>query len=143
MSFIPLRKGGHTGILKTYKRVAEQFYWKGMKTSIEKFVAACLVCQQTKYLTTKSPGLIQPLPVPQLPWTELSMDFIVSLPSSNGYTAIFVVVDRLTKSAHFSPLKQGFTAKIVASIFMDLIVKLHGFPTGIVSDRDPIFLSTF
>ena len=136
-------QGGHAGVLKTYKRVAEQFFCKGMKKSVENYVAACLVCQQTKYLTTKSQGLLQPLLVPSLPWTELSMDFIVSLPSSQGYTAIFVVVDRLTKVAHFSPLKPGFTAKIVAGVFLNNVVKLHGFPQGIVSDRDPIFLSNF
>ena len=71
------------------------------------------------------------------------MDFIVGLPSSNGHTAILAVVDRLTKLAHFMPLKPGFTAKVVATIFLDSIVRLHGFPHGIVSDRDPIFLSEF
>nr|KYP63363.1 Retrotransposable element Tf2 [Cajanus cajan] len=71
------------------------------------------------------------------------MDFIVGLLSSKGFTAIFVVVDRLTKIAHFMPLKTGFTAKIVATVFLDYVVKLHGFPQGIVLDRDPIFLSAF
>nr|KYP73804.1 Retrotransposable element Tf2 [Cajanus cajan] len=136
-------QGGHAGTLKTYKRVAEQFYWTGMKQSVEKYVTACVTCQQTKYMTTKTPGLLQPLPIPTAPWTEISMDFIVSLPSSHGYTVIFVVVDLLTKNAHFLPLKPGFTAKVVAHIFLDSIVKLHGLPQGIVSDRDPIFLSTF
>ena len=136
-------QGGHTGVLKTYKRIAEQFYWKGMKQSVEKFVAICLVCQQTKYNTSKPQGLLQPLPIPTTPWTEISMDFIVSLPASHGFNAILVVVDRLTKTAHFSSLKPGFTAKIVAMAFLDIVVKLHGFPQGIVSDRDPIFLSAF
>ena len=71
------------------------------------------------------------------------MDFILSLPSFDRFTAIYVVVDRLTKSTHFSALKKGFSAKSVAMIFLDNIVKLHGFPIGIVSDRDPLFLSTF
>ena len=71
------------------------------------------------------------------------MDFIISLPSSAGFTAILVVVDRLTKGAHFAPLKPGFSAKVVASVFLDNVVWLHGFLAGIVSDQDPIFLSTF
>uniref|UniRef100_A0A151UG99 Retrotransposable element Tf2 n=1 Tax=Cajanus cajan TaxID=3821 RepID=A0A151UG99_CAJCA len=136
-------QGGHAGILKTYKRVAEQFYWTGVKQSVEKYVRTCIQCQQTKYVTTKTQGLLQPLPIPTTPWTEISMDFVVGLPSSKGFTAIFVVVDRLTKTAHFMPLKTGLTGKIVAAIFLDNIVRLHGFPLGIVSDRDPIFLSTF
>ena len=71
------------------------------------------------------------------------MDFNIGLPSSQGYTVIYAVVDRFTKVAHFSALKSGFTAKIVAGIFLDLVVKLHGFLIGIVSDRDSLFLSTF
>ena len=136
-------QGGHGGVLKTYKRLAEQFFWKGMRKSVEEFVAACIVCQQHKYPTSKASGLIQPLPIPKEPWTEITMDFIVSLPSSYGFLTIFVVVDRLTKTAHFHALKKRFSAKTVTMIFLDNIVKLHGFPIGIVSDHDPIFLSAF
>ena len=114
-----------------------------MKSDIEKFVASCLTCQQTKYVSTKTPRTLQPLPIPSAPWTELSMDFIVGLPLSTGYSSILVVVDRLTKVAHFSALKTGFTAKTVAEVFLDSIVKHHGCPYGIVSDSYPIFLSTF
>ena len=135
--------GGHQGVLKTFKRITEQFHWKGLQSAVEKFVASCLTCQQTKYMSTKTPGTLQPLPIPSAPWTELSMDFIVGLPLSAGYSSILVVVDRLTKVAHFSALKSGFTAKTIAEVFLDSIVKHHGFPHGIVSDRDPIFLSTF
>ena len=71
------------------------------------------------------------------------MDFIVGLLKSQGPIAIFVVVDRLTKTTHFSPFKPGFTAKIVAAGFMESVIKLHGFPQGIVLDRDSIFLSSF
>ena len=95
---------------------------------MEQFVVACLTCQQTKYPTTKPQGLLQPLPVPTMPRTEISMDFAIGLPSSRGYTTIFVVMDRLTKNAHFSALKRGFTAKIVTTVFMESIVKLHDFP---------------
>lgn len=71
------------------------------------------------------------------------MDFIVGLPPSKGYVAILVVVDRFTKSSHFCPLKHGFTAGQVAKIFVQYIVKLHGFLRSILTDRDPLFLSKF
>ena len=107
------------------------------------YVAACLTCQQTKCSTAKPSGLLQPLPIPSVPWSEIIMDFIIRLPPSFGYTTISVVVDKLTKVAHFSPLKHGFIAVKVASVFVDSVVRFHGFPQGIVSDKDPIFLSNF
>lgn len=96
-----------------------------------------------KNSTQRSQGLLQPSPVPSKPWDELSMDFGVALPNSNGYTLIFVVVDRLTKGAHFIPLCPNFTASIVFTEFVKNVIKLHGFPRHIVFDRDPIFMSAF
>ena len=83
-------------------------------------------------------GVASALPVPTQMWTDVSMDFIEGLPSSNGYTAIMVVVDCLNKYAHFVALKHPFTAIIVANV-----VRLHGIPTSIVSDRDKVFISSF
>lgn len=71
------------------------------------------------------------------------MDFITHLPLSRGYSVVMVVVDRLTKAAHFGALASGFTAGKVAKLFIDVVIKLHGFPSTIVSDRDPIFVSQF
>lgn len=71
------------------------------------------------------------------------MDFIESLPNSEGYTVIWVIVDRFSKAAHFIPLKHPYTAQVLAEVFMSQIFKLHGLPSSIVSDRDPLFLSTF
>lgn len=135
--------GGHGGILKTFTGLSELFFWDGLKTSVQNFVRNCLICQQTKYSTSKPMGLLQPLPIPTRPWEELTMDFIVGLPPSHGYTAIFVIVDRLTKGVHFAALKPKFTARTVADQFVATIVKLHGFPLHIISDRDPIFFSSF
>ena len=95
------------------------------------------------YVRDKPNGLIQPLPIPDCVWEAASMDFIVSLPASQGYTAIMVVVDRLSKYAHFGDLKTGFDAPRVARLFVDTMVKLHGFPKKLLADRDSIFMSDF
>ncbi|RDX87759.1 hypothetical protein CR513_30729, partial [Mucuna pruriens] len=88
-------------------------------------------------------GLLQPLNVPEMIWEEVSIDFIIGLPKSKGYEGILVVVDRLSKYSHFIPLKYPYTARMVAEIFAKEIVRLHGIPTTIVSDQDPIFVSNF
>jgi len=87
-------------------------------------------------------GLLQPLPMPEGVWRDLSMDFIEGLPKPDGYN-IILVVDRLTKFAHFVALKHPYTTAIVAKVFLDNVVKLHGLPNSIVTNRDTIFLSHF
>ncbi|XP_017425527.2 transposon Ty3-G Gag-Pol polyprotein [Vigna angularis] len=135
--------GGHSGVYRTYRRIAQSLFWVGMKKDITEFVAKCLVCQQHKYLASSPQGLLQPLPIPNAIWEELSMDFVVRLPKSQGYDAILVVVDRLSKYAHFIPLKHPYSARTVAEIFLREVVRLHGIPKSIVTDRDPLFLSMF
>jgi len=134
---------GHFGFLRTYKRISRLFYWKGMKRDIKQFVAECEVCQRQKGETVASPGYLQPLAIPTETWLDVSMDFIEGLPSSQGKTTILVVVDRLTKYAHFCPVAHPYTASTIAQLFVDNIVKLHGVPQSIVSDRDKIFTSHF
>lgn len=114
-----------------------------MKKEIYTFVKECDVCQQNKTEIVALPDLLQPLPIPDRIWTEISMDFIEGLPMSQGKTVIMVVVDRLSKYAHFMPLSHPFTAVEVAKVFMDTVYKLHGMPSSIVSDRDKVFTSTF
>jgi hypothetical protein len=99
--------------------------------------------QQNKGETIKTPGLLQPLAIPSQHWEEVSMDFITGLPKSEGKTVIMVVVDRLTKYAHFFSLSHPFKASTIATTFMETIQKLHGVPKIIVSDRDPIFTGNF
>ncbi|CAJ2641126.1 unnamed protein product [Trifolium pratense] len=114
-----------------------------MRKKIKEYVQACEVCQRNKYQTLVPGGLIQPLPVPQQIWSDISMDFIGGLPKARGKDSILVVVDRLTKYAHFLPLAHPYSAKDVAELFIKEIVRLHGFPSSIVSDRDKVFLSNF
>jgi len=119
------------------------FYWKGIRSDIANFVHKCAVCQRNKYDTSAYPGLLQPLPIHALPWTNICMDFIEGLPRSNGKTVIWVIVDRLTKTGHFIALSHPYSAQSLVPIFLDNIFKLHGFPATITSDRDPIFISNF
>lgn len=135
--------GGHSGGKATYYRLKQLFHWKGMKRDVEEFVKQCHICQQAKHELVHPAALLQPLPIPQGAWRDLSMDFVEGFPSSEGYNTIVVVVDRFTKYIHFIPLKHPFTAQVVAKLLLDNVVKLHGFPKTIVSDRDKIFTSTF
>lgn len=137
------KEGGHSGWLRTYVRVKHFFYWEGLKKAVKKLVAECDVCQKSKYETRPPSGLLQPLPIPNLIWEDLSMDFIERLPISGGFEVIFMVVDRLSKYSHFISLTHPYSAKSVAKTFIDHVVKLHGFPKSIVTDRDRVFMSSF
>jgi hypothetical protein len=134
---------GHSGFTKTYDRVKRSFLWDVMKRDIRNFVAKCDVCQRNKGETVKSPGTLQPLPIPPAIWKDISMDFITGLPKSGNKSVIMVVVDRLSKYAHFCALQHPFTPPTVVQNFMDQVFKLHGMPHFIVSDRDPTFTSNF
>lgn len=134
-------QAGHPGVERTFRRLAAQFYWPYMHRDMKRFVDGCVECQTTKYSTQKPGGLLQPLPIPTQVWEDVSMDFVVGLPPSRGYTTTMVAVDRLSKYVHFAPLPARFDAMRVARLFIDTMVKHHGFPKTLVSDRDPIFLS--
>ena len=135
--------GGHFGYHKTLSRLKKNFTWPGMRTSIKEYIRSCDICQRCKTECPQPAGLLQPLPVPERIWTAISMDVIDGLPPSQGYTIIMAVVDRLSKCSHFIPLKRPYTALTVAKAFVWEIVRLHGVPTSIVSDRDRVFLSSF
>jgi hypothetical protein len=134
---------GHSGFQKTYARAHCSFFWEGMKKDILTFVTECDIFQCNKGETVKTPRALHPLPIPTSIWTDISMDFIVGLPREGNKSVIMVVVDRLSKYAHFCALPHPFTPTMVAQVFIDHIFKLHGMPTSIVSDRDPTFTNTF
>ncbi|KAH0670700.1 hypothetical protein KY290_026097 [Solanum tuberosum] len=135
--------GGHAGVARTFHRLSSNFHWVGMRSDVKKFVSECQICQQMKDSQLKPAGLLSPLPIPSEIFAEISMDFITGLPSSQGRTVILVIVDRLSKYGHFIALSANFTSQKVAEVFVQEFVRLHGFPTKIVSDRDPIFISEF
>lgn len=114
-----------------------------MKKDKQKYVAHFEVCQKLKYDALAPAGLLQPLPIPVQIWKDVSMDFFSELPKSRGVDTILVVVDRLSKFAHLCGLSHPFTTKQVAEVFLHEVVRLHGIPHSIVSDWDPIFMSSF
>ncbi|KAL0395989.1 UNVERIFIED_CONTAM: Transposon Ty3-I Gag-Pol polyprotein [Sesamum calycinum] len=131
------------GIQGTYQRIKGMFYWPGMKQDVVRWVQSCDVCQRSKTEHLPYPGLLQPLAIPTQAWSSISMDFIEGLPKSEGKDCILVVVDRLTKYAHFIALTHPFSTESVARTFMDSVYKLHGLPVNIFSDRDKVFTGVF
>lgn len=97
-----------------------------MHRAIREYIAACEVCQKAKFSSLSPAGLLQPLPVPDQVWEDVSMDFIDGLPRSDGNTALMVVVDRLINSAHLISLSHPYTARTMANKFVENILKLHG-----------------
>ena len=134
---------GHSGFPVTYKCVRQLFRWAGMRGFIKQFVQHCLICQQAKPERVPYPGLLQPLPIPTLPWERVSMDFVEGLPTSGRYNCLLVVIDKLTKYGHFIPLQHPFTAVSVAEACLYAVYRLHGMPLSIVSDCDQVFTSVF
>jgi hypothetical protein len=114
-----------------------------MKHDVHTFVDECEVCQCNKGEIVKALSTLQPPLIPSAIWRDISMDFIVGLPKLGNKSVIMVVVDRLSKYAHFCALQHPFIATTVAQLFMDNIFKLHGMPNSIVSNRDPTFNNNF
>jgi len=134
----------HPGATKMYHDLKRLFWWSGLKRDVAQFVYSCLICQKSKVEHQKPAGLLTPLDVPEWKWDSISMDFVTSLPNTpRGHDAIWVIVDRLTKSAHFIPINISFPVSQLAEIYIRKIVKLHGVLSSIVSDRDPRFTSRF
>jgi hypothetical protein len=101
------------------------------------------MCQRNKSEHLHPAALLLPLPVPTTVWADVGMDFIEALPRVNGKSVILTVVDRFSKSCHFIPLAHPYSAESVAQVFFAEVVRLHGIPQSIVSDRDPVFTSSF
>jgi hypothetical protein len=127
-----------------YHDLKSRYWWYGMKRDIAKYVALCDNCQRVKVERQKPAGLLQPLKIPKWKWEEISMCFIVGLPKTqSGYDSIWVIVDRLSKVAHFIPVKTTYKGSKLAELYIERIVCLHGVPKKIVFDRGTQFTSKF
>ena len=134
----------HPGATKMYQDLRQTFWWTRMKREIARFVAECDVCRRVKAEHQRPAGLLQPLPVPEWKWDSIGMDFIVGLPrTSKGSDSIWVIVDRLTKIAHFLPVRTTLKVGNLADLYVSRIVSLHGVPKTIISDRGSQFTSQF
>jgi hypothetical protein len=134
----------HPGSNKMYRDLKQNFWWTRMKREIARYVAECDTCQRIKASHLRVAGQLQPLLIPSWKWEDVSMDFVVGLPTtSQHHDSIWVIVDRLTKSAHFIPVHTTYKAKKYAEIYLERVVCLHGIPKTIVSDRGAPFVSRF
>jgi hypothetical protein len=135
---------GHPGYQKTIAAVKSQYYWPGMKKEVFDFIASCLECQKVKAEHRNAVGLLQPLPIPEWKWEVVTMGFITKLPKTKKECdSIMVLVDKLTKDAHFVPFKLTRKAANINDVYMEESARLHGIPKTIVFDKDPKFTSKF
>ncbi|KAJ0434684.1 putative nucleotidyltransferase, Ribonuclease H [Helianthus annuus] len=132
----------HPGSDKMYHDISTTYWWPSMKAHIATYVGKCLTCARVKVEYQKPAGLLQQPKIPQWKWEEISMDFVTGLPrSQRGNDTIWVIVDRLTKSAHFLPIKETDKFSTLADVYLKEVVSRHGVPTSIISDRDARFTS--
>jgi hypothetical protein len=133
----------HFGVKKAEDVLTAHFFWPKMRHDVERYVSPCMTCNKAKSRLNPH-GLYMPLPVPSVPWEDICMDFFLVLPrTKRGRDSVFVVVDRFSNMAHFIPCHKSDNASHVADLFFTEIVRLHGVPDTIVSDRDAKFLSDF
>ena len=125
----------HPGSTKMYQDLKMSFWWSGMKRDISKFVTKCLVCQRVKAEHQVPSGLLQSIRILEWKWDRITMDFVVGLPlTGRKHHSVWVVVDRLTKSAHFLPMRTDYSLDKLADLYINEIVRLHGIPISIISD---------
>jgi len=134
-------QAGHGGTAKTTGLISRQYYWPKIREDIKRFIKNCDTCQRTKLVRHAPYRFLQPKEAPDRPWKSIAMDFITVLPKSEGYDTILVVIDRLTKMSHFIPCLKDLDARQFVNLFMKEIVRLHGLPHNIITDRGTLFSS--
>ena len=138
---------GHFGISKTIEKITRIFYWPKMSQYVKDYVSTCPLCNHSKPRRFQKHGQLRPLPIPNGPWEDITMDLITELPESEylhqTYNSILVIIDRYTKMAHYTPTRTTITAVDLAQIVLREVVRLHGTPRSITSDRGPIFTSAY
>ena len=134
----------HPGATKMYRDLRLDYWWPCMKRDVAWYVERCLTCRKVKAEHQRPHGKMQPLDIPLWKWEDITMDFITKLPrTARGVDSIWVIVDRLTKSAHFIPIQESISAEKLADIYIREIVARHGVPVSVISDRDVRFTSRF
>ncbi|GJR64550.1 putative reverse transcriptase domain-containing protein [Tanacetum coccineum] len=125
-----------------YQDLRRLYWWPNMKADIATYVDKCLTCAKVKAEHLKPSGLLQQPEIPEWKWENVTMDFVSGLPRTpSGYDSIWVIVDRLTKSAHFLPTKKTDSIEKLAQLYLKEIVCRHGVPVSVISDRDSLFTS--
>ncbi|GJS79910.1 putative reverse transcriptase domain-containing protein [Tanacetum coccineum] len=134
----------HPGADKMYYDLRDRYWWPRMKKDIAEYVSKCLTCLKVKAEHQRPSGLLQQPEIPIWKWEGIAMDFMTKLPrTSSGHDTIWVIVDRLTKSAHFLPMREDYKMERLARLYLNEIVARHGVPISIISDRDSRFTSRF
>ncbi|GJW51614.1 putative reverse transcriptase domain-containing protein, partial [Tanacetum coccineum] len=134
----------HPGSEKMYQDMKKLYWWPNMKADIATYVSKCLTCARVKAEHQRPSGLLVQPAIPEWKWDNITMDFITKLPkSSQGFDTIWVIVDRLTKSAHFLPIRENDPLDKLARLYLNRIVARHGIPVSIICDRDGRFTSNF
>jgi hypothetical protein len=134
----------HPGSNKMYHDLKQHYWWTKMNIEIARYVARCDTCRRVKAIHMKTAGPLQSFPIPTWKWEDISMDFIVGLPrTAKGYDSIWVIIDRLTKIAHFLPVKIDHSVVVYAQLYIGRILSLHGVPKTIVSDHGLQFVAKF
>src|ERR1041384_5216708 len=127
-----------------YRDLRQRFWWTRMKRDIARYVAECDVCRRIQAEHQKPIGTLQPLPITEWKWDKVSTDFITGFPKTQKENdAIFVVIDRLSKVAHFLPICESITVSQLADLYVSRVVSLHGIPLEIHSDHGSLFTSRF
>lgn len=136
---------GHPGVRRTLAMLRRVFFWPKMRATVDQYVRNCHECQRAKAPREKYMGLLRPLPIPDRPWVDISLDFVTGLPASRGSNAVLMVVDRFSKMRHLIPCttdEHGTTAEETARLLITHVWKLHGLPDSMVSDRGPQFIAS-
>jgi transposase InsO family protein len=140
---------GHPGIKRTMELIQRNYEFAGIKDKVTRYIRKCADCQKNKHSTHAQYGEMQPLELPDEPWADISMDFVTGLPPSRDpatkllYNAILVIVDRFTKYAEMIPFRNDYTAVQLGYIILDRLIRYHGIPKSIISDRDKLFTSNY
>ncbi|GJR68967.1 putative reverse transcriptase domain-containing protein [Tanacetum coccineum] len=134
----------HSGSDKMYQDMKKLYWWPNMKANIATYVSKCLTCAKVKAEHQRPSGLLVQPKIPEWKWDNITMDFVTKIPkTSQGYDTIWVIVDRLTKSAIFTPMRETDPMDKLARIYLKEVVTRHGIPVSIIYDRDPRFASNF